>query len=40
VIVTPHIAWLTAETWGRSLGIARENVLRVLRGEPLRHRIL
>jgi phosphoglycerate dehydrogenase-like enzyme len=40
VIVTPHIAWLTAETWDRSLGIARENVLRALRGEALLHRLV
>ena len=40
VIVMPHIAWLTAETWERSLGIARENVLRALRGEALRHRVV
>ena len=40
VIVTPHIAWLTAETWDRSLGIARENVLRTLRSEALLHRVV
>ena len=39
VVVTPHIAWLTAETWDRSLGIARENVLHALRGEALLHRV-
>jgi phosphoglycerate dehydrogenase-like enzyme len=40
VIATPHVAWLTAETWERSLGIARENVLRALRGAPLLHRVV
>jgi phosphoglycerate dehydrogenase-like enzyme len=40
VIVTPHIAWLTAETWDRSLGVARENVLRALRGEALLRRVV
>ena len=29
-----HVAWLTAETWERSLGVARENVLRALAARP------
>ena len=40
VIATPHVAWLTAETWERSLGVARENVLRALAGMPLLHRVV
>jgi phosphoglycerate dehydrogenase-like enzyme len=40
VIVTPHIAWLTRETWRRSLAIAHENVLRLARGAPLLHRVV
>ena len=40
MIATPHVAWLTAETWERSLGVARENVLRALAGMPLLHRVL
>ena len=40
VIVTPHVAWLTAETWDRSLGIARKNVLRAIDGAPLLHRVV
>jgi phosphoglycerate dehydrogenase-like enzyme len=40
VIATPHVAWLTAETWERSLGVARENVLRALAGTPLLHRVV
>jgi phosphoglycerate dehydrogenase-like enzyme len=39
VIVTPHVAWLTQETWRRSLLVARENVLRLVRGAPLLHRV-
>jgi phosphoglycerate dehydrogenase-like enzyme len=40
VIATPHVAWLTAETWERSLGVARENVRRALAGMPLLHRVV
>ena len=40
VIVTPHIAWLTMETWRRSLAIARENVLRLAQGAPLLYRVV
>ena len=36
VTVTPHLAWLTAETLDRSLDVAVENVRRLAAGEPLR----
>lgn len=39
VVVTPHIAWLTPETWRRSLDIAAENVRRLASGRPLLHRV-
>ena len=35
VIVTPHVAWLTQQTWRRSLEVARENVLRLNQGALL-----
>ena len=40
VVVTPHIAWLTAETWARSLDVAVENCRRLAAGEPLLHRVV
>jgi phosphoglycerate dehydrogenase-like enzyme len=39
VVVTPHIAWLTAGTFDRSFAIAAENVRRLQAGEPLLHRV-
>ncbi len=36
VTVTPHLAWLTAETLERSLAVAVENVRRLQAGEALR----
>ena len=39
VVVSPHIAWTTPETFSRSLAIAIENCRRVRDGEPLLHRI-
>ena len=39
VTVTPHVAWLTAETWQRSIGIATRNTLAVRDGTPLVHRV-
>ncbi len=36
VTLTPHLAWLTGETLGRSLDVAVENVRRLAAGEPLR----
>jgi len=40
VIVTPHIAWLTAETLMRSVELAVENCRRLERGEPLLNRVV
>ena len=40
VLVTPHIAWLTRETWQRSLDVMRQNALRLRAGEPLLHRVI
>jgi phosphoglycerate dehydrogenase-like enzyme len=39
VVVTPHIAWLTAETLNRSLGVFSDNCRRLRDGEPLLHRV-
>jgi phosphoglycerate dehydrogenase-like enzyme len=39
VVMTPHIAWLTPQTWERSLGVILENCRRLQRGAPLLHRI-
>ncbi|PRX96432.1 D-isomer specific 2-hydroxyacid dehydrogenase family protein [Paraburkholderia sp. BL25I1N1] len=35
VVVTPHLAWFTAETVQRSLDVAFENCKRLKEGEPL-----
>jgi phosphoglycerate dehydrogenase-like enzyme len=40
VIVTPHVAWLTAETLNRSLGVFAENCRRLRDGEPLLNRVV
>ena len=40
VLVTPHLAWFTAETLGRSLGVFVENCRRLRDGEPLLHRVV
>jgi len=40
VIVTPHVAWLTAETKERSLAVIAENCRRLWTGEPLLHRVV
>ncbi len=40
VVVTPHTAWLTQESWTRSLAIAVENALALRRGERLRHQVI
>jgi phosphoglycerate dehydrogenase-like enzyme len=40
VIVTPHLAWLTAETLSRSLGVFGENCRRMRDGEILLNRIV
>jgi phosphoglycerate dehydrogenase-like enzyme len=40
VIVTPHLAWLTAETLERSLGVISENCRRLRTGDALLHRVV
>lgn len=40
VVVTPHIAWLTAETLNRSLSVFQENCRRLRDGEPLLNRVV
>ena len=40
VIVTPHLAWFTAETLSRGLSVFRENCRRLGAGEPLLNRVV
>ena len=40
VVVTPHVAWFTAETLSRSLGVFAENCRRLRDGEPLLNRVV
>jgi len=40
VVVTPHLAWLTAETLERSLVVIGENCRRLRTGEALLHRVV
>jgi phosphoglycerate dehydrogenase-like enzyme len=40
VVVTPHIAWLTAETLSRSLGVFAENCRRLREGETLLNQVV
>jgi phosphoglycerate dehydrogenase-like enzyme len=40
VVVSPHVAWLTPETFDRSLVVALENCRRLRSGEPLLHRVV
>ena len=40
VVVTPHVAWFTAETLDRSLGIFAENCRRLRDGAALLHRVV
>jgi phosphoglycerate dehydrogenase-like enzyme len=40
VVMTPHVAWLTPETLGRSLAIAMENARRLALGDDLMHRVI
>jgi phosphoglycerate dehydrogenase-like enzyme len=40
VVLTPHAAWLTAETLNRSVQIAIENCRRLLHGESLLYEVL
>ncbi len=39
VVVAPHVAWLTAGTFDRSLSIAAENCARLQDGRELLHRV-
>lgn len=40
VVLTPHLAWLTAETLARSLAVIAENCRRLRSGEDLLHRVI
>jgi phosphoglycerate dehydrogenase-like enzyme len=40
VVVTPHVAWFTAETLQRSLGVFAENCRRLRDGEALLNRVV
>ncbi|WP_242908180.1 NAD(P)-dependent oxidoreductase [Actinomadura terrae] len=37
VVVMPHVAWLTRETWARYFAVAAENCRRLASGEELLH---
>ena len=39
VVLSPHVAWLTRETWRRSVSIAVENCRRLATGRDLLHRV-
>ncbi|MQY05720.1 NAD(P)-dependent oxidoreductase [Actinomadura macrotermitis] len=39
VVVMPHAAWLTRETWARYFAVAEENCRRLVAGEELLHRV-
>jgi phosphoglycerate dehydrogenase-like enzyme len=39
VVLMPHVAWLTRETWDRYFKVAAENVRRLTTGEDLLHRV-
>jgi phosphoglycerate dehydrogenase-like enzyme len=40
VVVLPHVAWLTGETWHRYFAVAAENCRRLMRGDGLLHRVV
>jgi phosphoglycerate dehydrogenase-like enzyme len=40
VVMTPHVAWLTDETWRRSIALIVENCRRLYAGSPLLHRVV
>lgn len=40
VVATPHVAWVSDETFERSFAVATENCRRLSAGEPLLHRIV
>jgi phosphoglycerate dehydrogenase-like enzyme len=39
VLLTPHTAWLTRESWRRTLELAFANVERIRTGQPLQHEV-
>ena len=39
VVATPHVAWLTQETFARSLAVMAENCARLAAGRELLHRV-
>lgn len=39
VVAMPHVAWLTDETWRRSIDVIVENVRRLADGEVLKYRV-
>lgn len=39
VVLAPHVAWLTVETWERSFAVAVENCRRIANGGDLLHRV-
>lgn len=39
VVLSPHVAWLTRETWRRSVAVAVENCRRLAAGRELAHRV-
>ena len=40
IVVSPHVAWLTQETWQRSLKVALDNTMAIKNGTPLIHSVL
>ncbi|GAA0587863.1 2-hydroxyacid dehydrogenase [Actinomadura livida] len=40
VVVMPHVAWLTGETWNRYFAVAAENCRRLMRGDGILHRVV
>lgn len=40
VVLSPHVAWLTRETWHRSVAVAIENCRRLACGTELLHRVV
>lgn len=40
VVLSPHVAWLTPQTFQRSLEVVRENCSRIRDGRPILHEIL
>lgn len=40
VVLAPHVAWLTPDTWRRSIDVAAENCRRLAAGAELLHRVI